>query len=161
MADIPRVIYPKYKFLGSKWLFLSELFGKLQDSHYKMNFSMGYHATIKNPIEGIQLKARCNIENSLGKKKPLVYMGKPHHAHFFSLGNKPYLSPEYSFEFFHKEGTVVKMQYGPPLLKNRKSIKEQLGPVNGIFTTILKLPAISKFSKRNSISPLIFSQEWT
>lgn len=80
------------------------------------------------------------LEDIIGRKiRKIIPNNKRERSY---LGNKPYRSPEYSPEFFKLDGVIVRGRYDPPIIRRRQSIKEQLGPVEGIYTSFMKLPPI-------------------
>jgi len=95
---------------------------------------------------------RFYVEDVLGRKKRLTFLDqRRNRLNLSTLGDKPYRSPEHSKDFFKLPGLTPKLSYSPPIKKLRTSLKSQLGIVNGIFTTMLKLPSIQS---RASQSPI-------
>lgn len=99
-------------------------------------------------------RARFNVEDILGRKKRVTFLDQRRNSiNSSTLGDKPYRSPEQSPNFFKLPGIIPKLSYSPPNKKLKKSLKSQLGIVNGIFTTILKFPSIqSRNSPMSSVS---------
>ena len=119
---------------------------------------MKYRIVNRESIALIRLGAGYNLEDSLGRKTRVTYLqNRKKSLRMSNLGDKAYDSPEYSPDFFKKEGVVVKVKYGPPIIKNRKSIKVQLGKVEGIFSTYMKLPVISRKINERPLNTSIFA----
>lgn len=88
-------------------------------------------------------KPRFYVEDILGRKKRLTFLDqRRNELNLSSFGDKPYKSPEQSPGFFKLPGIIPKISYSPPNKRLKKSLRSQLGVVNGIFTTILKLPSV-------------------
>ncbi len=111
-----------------------------------MNFELPFNYRIA--------RNRFNVEDILGRKKRLTFLDQRRNSiNLSTFGDKPYRSPEQSTDFFKLPGVIPKLSYSPPNKKLKKSLKSQLGIVNGIFTTILKLPAIQSRNSPISRSP--------
>lgn len=97
-------------------------------------------------------KPRFNVEDILGRKKRLTFLDQRRNdLNLSSFGDKPYKSPEQSPGFYKLPGIIPKISYSPPNKRLKKSLKSQLGVVNGIFTTILKLPSVH--FRKSPVSP--------
>lgn len=98
---------------------------------------------VKSSRGGLVNSKKCmsefSLESLLGTKHRIKTLDQQrNNLNYRSLGDKNYMKPEHSPEFF-KKSTVFSDSYGPPKKFDRRSIKEQLGPVDGIFSKIMKI----------------------
>lgn len=98
---------------------------------------------VKNSRGGNVNAMKCGSEYSLerllgGKQRIFGLSEQRNYLNYRSLGDKNYTKPEYSPEFF-KKSTVFSDSYNPAKKFDRRSIKQQLGPVDGIYSKIMKI----------------------
>ena len=107
--------------------------------------SYDFHTSLVKSESGLLVSNRlCSnelyLEKIMGMKKRVNSLEKQrNYLNYKSLGDKHYLSPERSSNFYNLT-TVSSCIYEPPRKHDKRSIREQLGHVDGIFTTFLKNP---------------------
>lgn len=88
--------------------------------------------------------SEANLEQAMGRKKAVNSLDlQRNFLNYKKLGDKSYASPEYSERFF-KTSIVNSYLYGPIRKIDKRSLKEQLGEVKGIFSAIMENPLIKK-----------------
>ena len=99
---------------------------------------------VKSRNGGLASERICSnesaVERVMGMKKRINSLEKQ--RNFLSvknLGDKHYSSPERSERFF-KESIVSSYVYDPPKKIDKRSVREQLGNVKGIYSTFLENP---------------------
>ena len=103
------------------------------------------HTKLIRANDGSLVSNRCcfnefRLEEQMGMKKRISSLEQQRNSiNCVSLGDKLYKSPEHSKNFFC-ESIVSKFDYNPIVLTDRRTIKKQLGHVEGIFTNIIKNP---------------------
>ena len=91
------------------------------------------------PVGLKKCTSEYSLESFLGAKLRInSFNQQRNYMSIRRLGDKNYVSPEQSPEFF-KKSTVFRAKYGLEQKFDRRSIKQQLGPVDGIFSKIMKI----------------------
>ena len=106
---------------------------KLYDFHTKIvKNSKG------NPLMEKLCRDEYYIEKIMGSKKRIESLEKQRNfMAFANMGDKHYPSPERSKDFY-KQSFVHSSLYGQHKKFDRRTLREQLGPVQGIFTSIME-----------------------
>lgn len=119
---------------------------------YKLEHPYEFHTKIVKDYSGYLASNRMcieekNVERTMGMKKRIeTFSRQRNYLSVASLGDKNYRSPDQSPDFF-KKSFVHSNFYGPIKKHDRRSIKEQLGHVDGIFTKILSNPNMRSTQK--------------
>jgi hypothetical protein len=105
-----------------------------------------YHTRVCESDTGLISNKVClkelSLEKSMGTKKRVDSISRRrNYLNFASLGDKEYSSPERSSNFFNQP-IVFNSLYGPIKKYDRRPLKQQLGEVKGIFTSMLQNPLI-------------------
>lgn len=91
------------------------------------------------PVGLKSCKSEFSLESFLGAKHRIDSLNQQrNYLSYRRLGDKSYVNPEQSPEFF-KKGVVFRASYGPAQKFDRRSVKEQLGPVDGIYSKLMKI----------------------
>lgn len=84
------------------------------------------------------VNSEYSVEKIMGSKKRIESLDKQRNfLKFANPGDKEYSSPERSEGFF-KKSFIFNSEYSKRKRKCKKSLRQQLGKVNGIFTEIMK-----------------------